>query len=154
MLVVVDSNVFAKALFGDNEWCQKILNLESQGTIKFVFNELTATEMLCVISELLAQKGANKQFYYWVHNKILKIILRSKIVPHITSCNICEDKNDNKFIDCAIDSKAEYIISENGQHLYSDLEIEIKKQHSHNVKILSAYQFITGVILQQKLKFS
>lgn len=154
MLVVADSNVFAKALFEDNEWCQRILNLESKGTIKFAFNDLTAIEIVCVISELLAQKGANKQFTYWAYSKMLKIILRSKIVSHITSCNICEDKNDNKFIDCAIDSKAEYIISENGQHLYSDLESEIKKQRSYNVRILSAFQFITGVILQQKFKFS
>lgn len=151
MLVVVDSNVFAKALFEDNEWCQRILDLESHGVIKFVFNDLTAIEIVCVISELLAKKSANKQFTYWAQGKVLRIILRSKIVPHITSCNICEDKNDNKFIDCAIDSKAEYIISENGQHLYSGLESEIKKQHSYNVRILSAFQFITGVILQQKL---
>jgi putative PIN family toxin of toxin-antitoxin system len=152
MLVVADTNVFTKTLFENNDWCQKILTLESNGTIKFVFNEATATELLCVITELMMLKKANKSFIYWVHAKILKIILRSTIVEQKTFCSICaEDTNDNKFINCSIDSKAPYIITENGFHLTAQLEPFIKKEYGHLVKILSSFQF-HGELLKMKLQ--
>lgn len=150
MLVVVDTNVIIGALFEYDEWCLKILAEESRGIFKFVFNHETATELLVIVTEIFGQKHADKPTKYRVLSKILAIIFRSKQIEQKTFCALCAiDPNDNKFINCAIDSKASFIITQNNEHLSEDLEPLIKKNYNHIVRIATPFQF-KRILLKEK----
>lgn len=149
MDVVVDTNVFLKALFDDDDWCLRILAEEAKGIFKFVFNLETAAELFVMLTETFTRKQADKHFKYKIISKFLKIFCRSKIIEQKTYCSLCNsDPGDNKFLSCAIDSRAPYLITCNNIHLNEDLEPLVKKQYGHTVKIVSPYQMM--MILLQK----
>lgn len=150
MQVVVDTNIFIKALFFKNEWCMQLLNYEARGTIQFVFNLPMLRELNYVIISQLIANGTSERSIIKASDKMQDIFWRSRRVDCKTFSRLCvEDNSDNKFIDCAIDGNISYIISEDG-HLSSDLSEVIKETYKHTVEILSAYQFITRVLLTGK----
>lgn len=141
-VVVVDTNVFIHALFLKDTWCQRVLQLESEGTIKFVFNQDMVKELNKILIFQLKENGVEDRVISWASDKVQTIIWRSERVKHNIKSKICtEDPSDNMFIDCAIESKSSVIISDNGNHLTSKLEPIIKKHYNHQVKIVSPFQY-------------
>lgn len=142
MNVVVDTNVYIDAIFNSDDYALKVLRKEYAGEIAFVMNQKMYIELLAAFMAHSIAVGQPKGVLYKYSNKLANAIWRVGKVEHITCCDICKDDvHDNKFIDCAIDAKAKYIITSNGAHLFN-LEDEILKQYKHEVKILSPFQFI------------
>ncbi|MCL6613541.1 MAG: putative toxin-antitoxin system toxin component, PIN family [Firmicutes bacterium] len=149
MLVVADTNVFVRALFLKDDWCGKVLRLESEKTIQFAMNEDTYLELCLVIAEFLIKE--DKSRFLRIYNKFMNVLWRIVKIPHQTYSNLSADPGDNKFIDCAIDGECPYIITYDGSHLFG-LEPKIKKEYGKLIKILSPYQFfveISSLKLQQ-----
>ena len=61
-----------------------------------------------------------------------------KEIDHISHTNYCTDVDDNKFIDCAIDSNTKYIITYD-EHLNSIADF---LKENFNINVLSPFQFI------------
>jgi putative PIN family toxin of toxin-antitoxin system len=153
MLVIVDTNIFIKALFFKNEWCLDLLKYQHEGTINFIFNLPMIHELAGTVFLQLKRNGASDKNIFKASDKIQTIIFRSEKSFYTLKAEICKvDPSDNKFIDCAIERKCEYIITEDS-HISSDYIPIIKERYNHELKILSAYQFITQVILQTRFKF-
>ena len=64
-------------------------------------------------------------------------------IPHNTQTNYCsDDTEDNKFIDCCIDGKIQYLITSDMhiREIQKQLE-DIRLKHGLDLKIMSPYQF-------------
>lgn len=80
-----------------------------------------------------------------------KMMYNIEKVEHKIRTNYSEDKSDNNFIDCCIDGKVKYLIT-NDIHLEKtrDNIKEIKDKYGIEIKILSPFQFSMEML---KLKF-
>lgn len=60
---------------------------------------------------------------------------------HISKTKYClNDEEDNKFIDCCIDGKVNYLITQDVHLQEVDIE-QIKEEHLIEIKIMSPFQF-------------
>ena len=140
--VVVDSNVILRALFFGDKYSMILLQKEAEHKIRFVFNKEMKRELCMKFASFLLRYGADISKANRLTDKLSTILKRSKEVGHNTYSNLCtEDRSDNKFIDCAIDSKSGFIITEDSD--LSGLEGIICRKDNCIVRILSPYQFIT-----------
>lgn len=148
--VVVDTNVFIGAFFHNNKNSQALLRYNYDNKIKFYFNEDTYNELYYIFGEMIEKvmRGSNiaKTF-----ERFGKVMYNIEKIKHKTKTDYCEDKSDNKFIDCCIDGNIQYLISED-IHLerINEYKKEIKEKYGIELKILSPFQFNLEML---RLKF-
>ena len=130
--VVVDTNVLiSAALFGGNP--EKILNLVEEGKIKILISEEILEEFRKVLQKKfgfslnmaeLAASGIGETF---------------TLITPIQRINIIKEKEaDNRVLECAVEGKAQYIITGDIKHLQPLKEYR-------GIKILSPAQFLKAI---------
>ena len=104
--VVIDTNVFVSSFFGGNP--RKIIDLWKEGEILWCLSSEIVDEYVTVLRRMGLQN--EKEI-----NELLKIfaggyqIIFAAQTPHLEI--IKDDPDDNKFIECAVELEAQYIIS-------------------------------------------
>lgn len=115
MKVVVDTNVIVSGIFWKHGNPRKILEIVELEIIELLFSKETLEEL---------SKVLDKHFKMSVKYRedIIRFLLEKAAVVAVTSSvDICSDRNDNKFLELAVDGNADYIVS-GDKHL-----LEIKK---------------------------
>lgn len=138
--VVVDTNIFIKALFFKDQFCKTILQLKKLGKITFVMNKEMQLELVRVFGEILIQtfkKSNNTLNIYPLLSSLSLCLWQVEEIDHIIYTEYCEDHDDDKFVDCCIDGNVKYLITED-HHLNSISKKLFKK---HNIEVLSSFQF-------------
>lgn len=132
MKVVLDTNIYISAmLFGGD--CETILNfLESNGS-KILISDFIFSE----IETVLEKK------FKWDKEEIEAVILdiqnKTFFVKTISKINIIkENKFDNKILECAVDGKADMIISGDTKHIQPLGKIK-------GIPILSPRKFLDSI---------
>lgn len=105
MKVVVDTNVLISGIFfGGNP--RKIVEAIVDGYHKAYATIEIVDEYMGIIDSMI-ERGQGK-----LNRSILTPLFSSiKIIESKTDLDICRDPDDNKFIECAVDSKALYVVS-------------------------------------------
>jgi len=129
---VVDTNVLVSAtLFGGNP--EKILDLAEEGKIKILISEKILEEFREVLQEKfdfslsmaeLAASGIRE--------------ISSLITPTQRLTVIKEKEADNRVLECAVEDRAQYIVSGDTKHLQPLKEYQ-------EIKILSPAQFLKAI---------
>jgi len=118
--VVLDTNVLISAIISSKGSPAKILDLWRQGAFDLVFSEETLKELINVLSrpKLLRITGINEDEL----NRLLSYLRSSSIVVDSSEdiSIAIEDPDDTKFISCALQAGAKYIVS--GDHHLLDVE--------------------------------
>lgn len=111
--VVLDTNVYISGvLFGGK--AERIRSLAREGKIAILVSE-----------EILAElAGVLKRKFNWLDWQIAELIediraFATLVTPAFHVSIIKEDDQDNRFLECAIEGKAQYIISGDKRHLQS-----------------------------------
>ncbi len=105
MRVVIDTNVVASAIFfggRPKEIIDKVMNSEIDA---FASKEIIEEYMETV--EYLIDKYPEKA----PRLPLIDISAKINITDVKTKVNVCRDPDDDKFIECAVDSKCYYIVS-------------------------------------------
>ena len=129
---VADTNVYISAvLFGGKP--EEIRILAREGKIELLISENILAEIA----------GVLKRKFHWSDWQISEIIneireFTTLITPVAGLSVIKEDEPDNRVLECAIEGKAQYIVSGDEHHLQPLKEYE-------GIKILSPAQFIESV---------
>ena len=105
MKIVVDTNVVISGVFFTG-LPNKFLKEIALNEIKIVASEEIIKEYYDISKELVESKTGhfNKALFDIIVGKMEIIVPQSKI-------DVCRDPDDNKFIECAIDGKAIFIVS-------------------------------------------
>lgn len=112
MKVVLDTNVFISGIFWEGNFCSQIID-------KWKSKEIELVSSLEIVGELVKTL---KSFKIPMPEDMIEewknfIIKNSKIVESLSKIDvIMEDSEDNKFLEAAIDGKADLIISQD-RHL-------------------------------------
>lgn len=137
LVAVIDTNLFISGLFGQNTTTAQLQEL----WIQQQFQLGTSLEIMKEVSRVLQYPRVKKRLLDddEVVRRFFRLVFRKAIVARddFQTDRIVDDPTDNKFLACALEIKADYIVS-GDNHLLS-----IK--HFHRTQIVDAKAFITKV---------
>ncbi|MFH0874738.1 MAG: putative toxin-antitoxin system toxin component, PIN family [archaeon] len=130
MKVVLDTNVFVSGIFWNND-CSKIISLWNESKIELVSCIDMLKELKRVLHDFKIQYPKDKE-----ERLFSKLVTDSSLVLNLTETKkyIDADPDDDKFVQCAISAKAEFIVSQD-KHLLGLGEIE-------GIKIVTPKDFL------------
>ena len=135
--VTLDTNVLVAATLTHGA-CEKILDFVEQKKLALFLSEPILQEFYKVVHypEIQA-KIKNKQAE--AQQAIARVATIAQIIEITTKINLIkEDPDDNKILECAIDSKSDYLISNDNHLLNQKTEIYQK----YKITIIKAQEFL------------
>lgn len=129
LTIVLDTNVFISALLSDGN-PRQVFESVIEGKTKLAVSD----EILVEITEVLNRKkfGFPKDFIHTVIREIESIA--DSFEPSVSISIITKDPDDNKFIECAVEANADFIVS-------GDKDLLNLKSYQH-IPVISPYEFL------------
>lgn len=127
MKIVIDTNVVASAIFFGGRPRDLIEKLMLHDVTAYVSQEIVEEYQDTV--QRLKDKFPGKK----VTIPLTQIVSACLLIEPATDIKVCRDPDDDKFIECAVDSKSVYIVS--GDH---DLLVLEKY---HDIEIITVAEF-------------
>ncbi|MCM1100210.1 MAG: putative toxin-antitoxin system toxin component, PIN family [Clostridium sp.] len=133
MKIVIDTNVLISGMFFGG-FPEKILSAVVGQKITACATAEIINEYEEVVQEMVSRKQGH------INRTILSPLIKAmEIIEPVTQVEICRDPDDNKFLECAADSHALYIVS-------GDKDLLIIGQFE-NVQIVTAKDFYEKYLL-------
>jgi putative PIN family toxin of toxin-antitoxin system len=134
---VVDTNLFVSGLFAKDSLSARLQDL----WINQDFELITSIEIIKEISRVLSYPRIKERFDPKEENvrRFFRLIFRKAIIAKdlYKTDRISADRTDNKFLACALEKEADYIVSRD-PHLRN-------LKHFHGIQIVDAATFIDKV---------
>ena len=134
---VIDTNLFVSGLFARDSVSARLQDL----WINQDFELVTSIEIIKEISRVLNYPRIKERFKPTEENirRFYRLLFRKAIISKdiYQTDKIADDPTDNKFLACALEKKADYIVSR-------DSHLRILK-HYHGIQIVDATTFIEKV---------
>jgi len=134
---VIDTNLFISGLFARDALSAKLQDL----WINQQFELITSLEIIKEVSRVLSYPRIKERFKPREENvrRFFRLIFRKAIISKdiYQTDKIVDDPTDNKFLACALEKKADYIVSRD-PHLRN-------LKHFHGIQIVDATTFIEKV---------
>ena len=134
---VIDTNLFISGLFARDSLSAQLQNL----WIDRHFELVTSLEIIKEVSRVLSYPRIKARFHPKQDNvrRFFRLIFRKAIISKdiYRTDKIVDDPTDNKFLACALEKKADYIVSRD-PHLRN-------LKHFHGIQIIDATTFIDKV---------
>jgi len=134
---VIDTNLFISGLFAKDSLSAQLQDL----WINQDFELVTSVEIIKEISRVLSYPRIQKRFKPTEDNirRFFRLIFRKAIISEdiYHTDKIADDPTDNKFLACALEKRADYIVSRD-PHLRN-------LKHYHGIQIVDATTFIEKV---------
>ncbi len=125
--VVLDTNVFIAAYFNRKSASARIIDLCLENKHKLIFSPRLRKEVRLILKNVRAEREFREKIQSLFVNA-------SKVKPTKKVFTVKEDPEDNKFLECALEGEADYLITSD-RHL---LELEEFAQ----TKICKPTQFL------------
>lgn len=127
MHIVIDTNVLISGVFFGGMPARVLSAVIEKKIVACATTEIV-DEYMAIVSEMLERKqGHLKQ------DALSMLVNEMEIISPVSSIEVCRDPDDNKFIECAIDSKALYIVS-------GDNDLLVLERFK-NIEIITAKEF-------------
>jgi len=134
---VIDTNLFISGLFAKDSLSAQLQDL----WINQDFELITSVEIIKEISRVLNYPRIQQRFKATEENirRFFHLIFRKAVISKdiYHTDKIVDDPTDNKFLACALEKKADYIVSRD-PHLRN-------LKHYHGIQIVDATTFIEKV---------
>ncbi len=133
MRIVIDTNVLISGVFFGG-FPRKILS----AVVGQKICACSTAEIIIEYEEIVQEMISRKQGH--INRSILSPLIKAmKIIEPVTHVKVCRDPDDNKFLECANDSHALYVVS-------GDKDLLIIGQYE-NVQIVTAKEFCEKFLL-------
>jgi len=114
MRVIIDCNILVSFLTSPGSSLQKI----QEAWKKDIFEVLISNEILEEIEETLRVVSLQGYFDKQDYMVLLKLLIKKATMVNVTSVtHECVDPDDNRYLNCAKDGKANYLITGDKHHL-------------------------------------
>ncbi len=141
---VIDTNLFISGLFAKDSFSAQLQDL----WVAQDFELVTSIEIIKEISRVLNYPRVKEHFKPKEDNirRFFRLIFRKAIISKdiYHTDKIADDPTDNKFLACALEKKADYIVSRD-PHLRN-------LKHYHGIQIVDATTFIEKVKMKNRIK--
>lgn len=127
MKIVIDTNVVISGIFfGGNP--RKVMEAVVDGNLNAYATPEIVEEYTEIIESMIERKQGRLN-----QNMFFPFFSALRIIESVSDLKICRDPDDDKFLECAIDSNALYIVS--GDNDLLDI------QEYEGIKIITAKEF-------------
>ncbi len=127
MKIVVDTNVVISGVFFGGK-PRQIIEAVANGDITAYATTRILDEYMGIIESMIERKQGH------LNQSILSPLFSSfKMIESKTNIEVCRDPDDDKFLECAIDAKAMYIVS-------GDNDLLVIGEYE-NIQIITAKDF-------------
>lgn len=127
MRIIIDTNVVISGVFfGGNP--RRIIESVMRGETEACANAAIVEEYEEITAEMLARKQGRLR-----QDLLFPFISKLELYTPVADCHICRDPDDDKFISCAVDAKAVYIVS-------GDKDL-LDVQRYEGIEIITAAEF-------------
>jgi putative PIN family toxin of toxin-antitoxin system len=137
LVAVIDTNLFISGLFGQNTVTAELQEL----WIRQAFQLGTSLEIMKEVNRVLQYPKIKKRLIDddETIRRFFRLVFRKAVVARdeFQTDRIVDEPTDNKFLACALEIKADYIVS-GDNHLLS-------LKHFHRTQIVDAKAFVTKV---------
>ncbi|GHU06101.1 PIN domain-containing protein [Spirochaetia bacterium] len=127
MRIVIDTNILISAIFFDG-LPEKLIDLVLSDTVAAIISEDILREYEVTVQDMI-QKLHAAEFHFSLATLLEHLI----VVAPQSQIEICRDPDDDKFINCAVDTGCEYIVS-------GDKDLLVLKNYG-KVQILTVREF-------------
>lgn len=145
MKIVVDTNVFIHAIFQGRTAAREVLRLEHKGLCQIVVSIPIVDEWMYTITEHGIEAGKTLQDMKKPYVEIARCLSRCERVTPQQKVELSKDPEDNKFIECAIEGNASYIITSDYSDLHS-IKDPIINKNKEVVRVVSPGQFMAAIM--------
>ena len=105
MRIIIDTNVLVSAVFFDG-LPEKLVDLVLTGTVALVVSDDLLNEYKATIQDMLSKAAKFSPRF-----SLTPLLEHSVKIKPKSKIQICRDRDDDKFIVCAVDGNCEYIVS-------------------------------------------
>lgn len=109
--VVVDTNVFIKALFNRDQPARWVLHKISSGCVTLLVSDEIEDELLTTVMAHAIDSGVGTEKARPAFRKVLNLVRKARRIKPSRVFGACPDPGDNKFFDCAVQAKADCIVA-------------------------------------------
>ncbi len=102
--MVLDTNVFIAAYFNRKSASARIIDLCLETKHELIFSPRLRKEVRLILKNVRAERGFQKRIQSLFMNA-------SRVRPTQKIFAVKEDPEDNKFLECALEGKADYLIT-------------------------------------------
>ena len=102
--MVLDTNVFIAAYFNRKSASARIIDLCLENKHELIFSSRLRKEVRLILKNVRAERGFQKRIQSLFMNA-------SRIKPTQKIFMVKEDPEDNKFLECSLEGKADYLIT-------------------------------------------
>jgi predicted nucleic acid-binding protein len=152
MRVVFDASVIMRMAFFSDNYAREAISIVEKGAATLVMCPEIHEDWMagfCKVYAKTIEKGHRLQI-----RKLIQCVLglgslieRGQTVALGVMADYSPDPGDNKYIQCAIDGNADYIISQDGEHLIA-LTNTIPNAEGKLIQVVSPFQFMAEYKLQ------
>ncbi|SDF21429.1 PIN domain-containing protein [Sporomusa acidovorans] len=159
MDVVVDANIIVEWLFFQDRYAGDIINLNKRAQLRILMSDQIRKDWSAGFchgyKEIFDPNDPNSNnLLYRSVDGFTRILSYTYKVDITDNGKYSIDPGDDKYVQCAIEHGAEYIISCDGDHLNA-LHEKYKNCNGIKIKILSPYQFLNVFkLINSKFKIS
>jgi len=129
MRIVLDTNVLVSAIFWGGA-PHRVLEMWVHDRIEVVVSKEILAEYDRVISQLARKEGQDHLAHHW----LMFIGQYTTIITARSPVKVCRDPDDNKYLACAVDGDADFIVS-------GDRDLLVLKEFI-GIPILTPRQFL------------
>ena len=134
MKVVFDTNVLVSATFWVGEAFEAIRLVEEKKAESFLSREILAEYYEVMRGEEITKKTSRKNLF--ANALLAKVIALSRKAEPKRKLNVIpEDPEDNKILECAVEARADCIVTYNKAHL-------LKLKEFEGIRIISPKEFL------------
>ena len=136
--IVIDTNIYISAILFDGK-PESIIKLAATGKLTLYTSYAIVTEVAGVLRNKFTWTNQQVEYADQFIREISVLVTPSNQVNIVTA-----DNADNRILECALESQADYIISGDRQHL-------LPLKTFNNIKIVSASDFLVLFANQQSI---
>ncbi|MBE3576926.1 MAG: putative toxin-antitoxin system toxin component, PIN family [Limnochordales bacterium] len=142
MRAVLDTCVLIDAVFNGDRHCQDVLR-QSGSTYQVLLSKDILTEYILIVIRFGIQGRVAGRSIVRVAEAMVQLLKGADFVCP-KQHNMCTvDPGDNKFVDCAIDGDADFIVT--GDHHLTSIPGPILNSSGKTVQAVSAWQFLDTI---------
>ncbi len=104
-----DTNIFVRSFIRQENLANRLLSLWEAGRFVLVLSHAIIDE----VQKVLSRSKMRRKYQYTLDQVtgLIDLLYQASIVQVNTSFELCRDTTDNKFVDCAISGRVQFLVS-------------------------------------------
>ena len=136
-----DTNIFVRSVIGKENLANHLLSLWRDRGFVLVLSQPIIDE----VQEVLSRRKLRLKYRYTLTEvtNLISLLKRASIIEIHSSFEVCRDPKDDKFIDCAISGRVQFLVSYDND-LIDDAELE-KTLFEFGIEITNPPNFLERI---------